>query len=81
MGLPQLTTEKIRAGEVGASDPVGVPDAAARWHLTRSYPLPFWARRVSLLSPILPYGPLTALHSRSTFPSFPSPLLPFRLAE
>src|SRR3954467_5023937 len=37
MGLPQLTTEKLRAGEVGASDPVGVTDAAARWHLTRSY--------------------------------------------
>src|SRR6266851_925685 len=76
MGLPQLATEKLRAGEVGASDPVGVTDAAARWHLTRSYPLPFWARRVSLLSPISPYGPLMALHSRSTFPSSPSPLLP-----
>jgi len=41
MGLPQLTTEKLRAGAVEASDPVGVTDAAARWHLTRSYPLPF----------------------------------------
>ena len=81
MGLPQLTTEKLRSGEVGASDPVGVTDAAARWHLTRSYPLPFWARRVSLLSPISPYGPLMALHSRSTFPSSPSPRLPFRLAD
>jgi len=76
MGLPQLTAEKLRAGEVGASDPVGMPNAAARWHLTRSYPLPFWARRVSLISPISPYGPLMALHSRSTFPSSPSPLLP-----
>ena len=37
---------------------------------------PFWARRVSLLSPISPYGPLMALHSRSTFPSSPSPPLP-----
>ena len=76
MGLPQLATEKLRAGEVGASDPVGVTDAAARWHLTRSYPLPCWARRVSLLAPILPYEPLMALHSRSTFPSSPSPRLP-----
>jgi hypothetical protein len=76
MGLPQLATEKLQAGEVGASDPVGVTDAAARWHLTRSYPLPVWARRISLISPILPYEPLMALHSRSTFPPSPSPLLP-----